>query len=88
MKSYVNWVLRVQNEPDPNGIDIRVEPKFELPNGQVYTGGWCRPQTDGPGLRSATLIMFANMLLDAGQQDYVRQFLWTNDQSYNGGAIR
>lgn len=34
-------------------------------------GGWCRPQTDGPGLRSAALILFANALLDAGQTDYV-----------------
>lgn len=43
MKAYVQWVLRVQNEPDPNGIDVRIEPKFFLPDGGVYTGGWCRP---------------------------------------------
>jgi glucoamylase len=28
---YVQWVLRVQNQPDPNGIDIRTEPKFNIP---------------------------------------------------------
>ena len=38
-------------------------------------GGWCRPQTDGPGLRSAALILFANILLDAGQTDYVNNKL-------------
>ncbi len=83
MKAYVQWVLRVQNEPDPNQIDVRIEPKFNLPDGSVYTGPWCRPQTDGPGLRSATLIIFANILLDNGQEDYVRKYLWTSDGSYN-----
>ena len=71
MKAYVGWVNTVQHETDPNGFDIRINPKFELPNGQVFVGGWCRPQTDGPGLRSATLVLFSNILLDAGQTDYV-----------------
>jgi glucoamylase len=88
LQDYVQWVLHVQSEPDPNGIDVRTEPKFNLPDGSVYTRGWCRPQTDGPGLRSATLQMFANLLLDAGQEAYVRKYLWTSDGSYNGGAIR
>lgn len=33
MKNFVSWILHVQSETDPNGIDIRIEPKFELPNG-------------------------------------------------------
>lgn len=40
MQTYVQWVLNVQNEPDPNGIDVRIEPKYFLPYGQVYTGSW------------------------------------------------
>ena len=59
MEKYVQWVLKVQNEDDPNGIDVRTEPKFNLPDGDVFTGGWCRPQSDGPGLRASTLIMYA-----------------------------
>jgi glucoamylase len=55
MKTYVDWVLKVQSESDPNGIDVRTEPKFMLPNGEVFTGAWCRPQNDGPGLQ--VLIM-------------------------------
>ena len=43
-----------------------------MPNGEVYVGGWCRPQTDGPGLRSGTLIMFAKLLMDNGQQSYAK----------------
>jgi len=88
LKSYVSWVLHVQSETDPYGNDIRINPKFELPNGEVYVGGWCRPQTDGPGLTSASLIMFANLLLDDKQDAYVYQNLWTKDGSKNGGAIK
>ena len=38
LKSYATWVLHTQSESDPNGIDVRTEPKFELPNGEPYTG--------------------------------------------------
>ena len=75
MKSYVNWVKKVQGETDPQGFDVRINPKFELPNGEVFVGGWCRPQTDGPGLRSGALILFANLLLKNGQQSYVTNTL-------------
>jgi len=51
VKTYIQWVLHNQNEADPNGIDVRTEPKFELPNGEVFSAAWCRPQNDGPGLR-------------------------------------
>jgi glucoamylase len=49
--AYIKWVMNVQHISDSNNIDVRVEPKFNLPSGQPYTGGWCRPQNDGPGLR-------------------------------------
>jgi glucoamylase len=72
MKAYVNWVGRVQKLTDPNGFDIRINPKFELPNGGAYVGGWCRPQTDGPGLRSAALMMFADLLMNNSQGSYAQ----------------
>ncbi len=31
--------------------------------------------------------MYANVLLDAKQEDFVKKFLWTTGP-YNGGAIR
>jgi len=70
-KHYVDWVRKVQGETDPQGFDVRINPKFELPNGEVFVGGWCRPQTDGPGLRSGALMMFADLLIKNGQQTYV-----------------
>jgi glucoamylase len=89
VKSYAQWVLKVQNEGDPNGQDVRTEPKFMLPNGEVFSGAWCRPQNDGPGLRATALILAANSLIAAGEKDYVKQYLWTGDGSkYHGGAIK
>ena len=75
MKSYVSWVKNVQGKTDPQGFDVRINPKFELPSGDVYVGGWCRPQTDGPGLRSGALLVFAEVLMKAGQDSYVKDTL-------------
>ena len=87
MKAYVDFVLRAQEASNPYQSDVRINPKFELPNGEVYVGGWCRPQTDGPGLTAGALIKFANNLLDNGQATYVKEYLWT-DGSRHGGAIK
>jgi len=38
-----------------------LEPKWTL-SGAPYEGGWCRPQTDGPGLRALTLLRAATAL--------------------------
>jgi hypothetical protein len=59
MKDYVSWVIRMQSIQDPNNVDIRVEPKFMIPSGQPFSGGWCRPQTDAPGLRAIALATYA-----------------------------
>ena len=60
MQSFVNWLTKTQNEYDPHGIDVIIEPKYDLPDGEVYNGGWCRPQDDGPGLDAITLMHYAN----------------------------
>lgn len=62
MDAYQGWVAKVQHKPDEN-VDVRVEAKFEIPSGDAYAGGWCRPQTDGPGLRARTLAQWGNILL-------------------------
>jgi len=86
---YTQWVLRVQSEADPHGIDVRAEPKYMLPDGKVFDGSWCRPQTDGPALRARTLIKYAAQLGKVGKSDAVKAYLWTGDANkYNGGAIK
>jgi len=62
MEAYTNWVAKVQVASDPHGESVLTEPKYFIPNGTVYTGAWCRPQNDGPGLRATTLIAWADAL--------------------------
>ena len=69
MDAYVGWVSRVQQEVDPHGQSVLAEPKYMIPNGTVYAGGWCRPQNDGPGLRSKTLLAYANALMEEEEMD-------------------
>jgi len=64
--NYVKWVQKVQNQSDPQGIDIRVEPKFEIPSGVPNTDPWCRPQSDGPALRSLALSIWGRILIKQG----------------------
>lgn len=61
MTAYQGWVKLTQSQHDDNN-DVRIEPKFEIPSGKPYTGGWCRPQTDGPGLRARTLSHWGSVL--------------------------
>lgn len=68
MDHWLSWVERSQNQLDPNDIDILAEPKFEIPSGKPYTGGWCRPQNDGPGLRAITLMALVDKKPSHGQR--------------------
>ena len=62
MDNYVRWVAKVHNESDPNDLpSILPEPKYTIPDGTPYTGGWCRPQNDGPPLRSKTLVEYVRV---------------------------
>eukprot|EP00656_Telonema_subtile_P018675 TRINITY_DN20112_c0_g1_i1.p1 TRINITY_DN20112_c0_g1~~TRINITY_DN20112_c0_g1_i1.p1 ORF type:complete len:517 (-),score=107.31 TRINITY_DN20112_c0_g1_i1:122-1672(-) len=87
---YLHWVLKVQVELDPHsGNDVRTEPKYTLPDGDVFDGAWCRPQTDGPALRAKTLMAYAAKLDTLGNSTAVKQYMWTgSDSDYNGGAIK
>jgi glucoamylase len=66
LDAYASWVKKVQHKTDPNGIDVRIEPKFTIPDGEPYTGGWCRPQTDGPALRAMAMSKWGMIVKDNG----------------------
>uniref|UniRef100_A0A7S4LNP1 glucan 1,4-alpha-glucosidase n=1 Tax=Oxyrrhis marina TaxID=2969 RepID=A0A7S4LNP1_OXYMA len=65
---YLTWVKKVQGQQDPHGIDVRLEPKYNIPDGTIFDGGWCRPQTDGPGLRARALADYAMAKVAAGDK--------------------
>ncbi|KDQ18310.1 glycoside hydrolase family 15 protein [Botryobasidium botryosum FD-172 SS1] len=82
IRSYAYAQIGLQHVCNPSGCfsDGGLgEPKFNV-DGTAFTGGWGRPQRDGPGLRSLVLIQFANYLLDRGlpqDLDFVSRFLYT-----------
>lgn len=68
LSSYAAWVDRVQKQ---QGLHRHTEPKWDIATATPYRGSWCRPQTDGPGLRAQALMRFATGL---GHAD--RHALW------------
>jgi len=76
LEAYAGWVAKVQQKNDPNGIDVRIEPKFTIPDGEPYTGGWCRPQTDGPGLRAMALSKWGLLMTKNGRAKEAGSDVW------------
>ena len=76
MSGYQGWVQKVQGKTDPHGIDVSAEPKFEIPSGEPFAGGWCRPQNDGPGLRANTLSKWGTILMNADKADQAKNDVW------------
>ena len=87
MLKYTQFVQKVHDQADPFGESILTEPKFNLPSGSVFSGGWCRPQNDGPSIRATTLMLWANQLIKSGQSDIVKEYLWTGNPNTNYGGV-
>eukprot|EP00475_Leptophrys_vorax_P045008 TRINITY_DN922_c0_g1_i1.p1 TRINITY_DN922_c0_g1~~TRINITY_DN922_c0_g1_i1.p1 ORF type:complete len:621 (-),score=167.52 TRINITY_DN922_c0_g1_i1:85-1947(-) len=84
LKNYVNWAFnKIQKETCNSGTDVRGEPKFMI-DGSCFTDGWMRPQNDAAGLRSITMIRYANMLIANGQKDFVTSQMYHQDTSLTG----
>eukprot|EP00928_Gymnodinium_smaydae_P018804 TRINITY_DN1716_c0_g3_i1.p1 TRINITY_DN1716_c0_g3~~TRINITY_DN1716_c0_g3_i1.p1 ORF type:complete len:551 (-),score=106.00 TRINITY_DN1716_c0_g3_i1:396-2048(-) len=78
MMHWIGWVERSTEQVDDNG-DIFVEPKYLIPSGKPFPGGWCRPQNDGPGLRAITLMEYASVKPEVAQRAWKsvqRQLDW------------
>ncbi|KAF5019186.1 hypothetical protein F66182_8814 [Fusarium sp. NRRL 66182] len=43
---------------------------------RAFTGGWGRPQRDGPALRATAIITYANWLIDNGYSSTASDILW------------
>jgi len=59
VQAYARWVGRRRGHNKAGTEDVYLEPKWNITTGQPYGGGWCRPQTDGPGLRAMALMQYA-----------------------------
>jgi glucoamylase len=58
--------------PDSGGLG---EPKFNV-DLTAFTGPWGRPQRDGPPLRATALAIYANWLIDNGQEAKAASNVW------------
>jgi len=76
MEGYAKWTGIVQHKSDPNDIDVRIEPKFTIDDQEPYTGGWCRPQTDGPALRAMAMAKWGQILIDSGHESEAKSTIW------------
>lgn len=68
-QKYIEFETRaMMNGPSfPDVSDVRVEPKFTIPEAHAYTGAWCRPQTDGAPLRIRALANYGSLLVKRGR---------------------
>jgi glucoamylase len=77
---YLNFVKKVQSQPELNSIDILGEPKFNV-DGTLWTGVWSRPQNDGAAYQALTLTHIANIFLQEGNKQFVIDNIY-NPQSF------
>lgn len=88
LKDFATETKKLQHTNNPSGGFTSGgigEPKFHV-DGSAYTGGWGRPQTDGPAIRATVLAKYANFLLDragSGDEAYVRSMLYDNASPTN-----
>lgn len=68
--NYVNFVKKIQAQPQLNGINVLGEPKFNV-DGTLWTGEWSRPQPDGAAYQALALIKIAEIFLAEDRGDYV-----------------
>lgn len=88
IQNYIAAQARLQTVSNPSG-DFNSgsglgEPKFNA-DGSAFTGGWGRPQRDGPALRATALIAYAKWLVANGYASTARDVVWPviqNDLSY------
>lgn len=72
IKKFINFSKKNQSADALTGLG---EPKFYV-DGTPYDLPWGRPQNDGPAIRAMALIKFANIKLEQGENEFVRQVLY------------
>ncbi|RSL98563.1 hypothetical protein BHE90_002080 [Fusarium euwallaceae] len=88
IQEYIASQAKLQGVSNPSGSlsdgSGLGEAKFYV-NLSPYTGGWGRPQRDGPALRATAMITYANWLIANGYTSTANDIVWPvirNDLSY------
>ncbi|KAF7157637.1 hypothetical protein CNMCM5623_002011 [Aspergillus felis] len=88
IQDYISSQAVLQNVSNPSGRlsdgSGLGEPKFEV-NFNPYSGGWGRPQRDGPALRAVAMLTYMRHLIQQGKQSMASNLIWpvvANDLAY------
>ncbi|WZH46372.1 uncharacterized protein QYS62_007446 [Fusarium acuminatum] len=88
IQQYIASQAKLQGVSNPSGSlsdgSGLGEAKFEV-DLSAFTGGWGRPQRDGPALRATAIITYANWLIDNGYSSTASDIAWPvirNDLNY------
>ena len=74
LTNYINFERKAQTQVSRPGEQTLGQPKFNI-DGTIWEGDWGRPQNDGAALRAITLANIANLFLQEGDEQYVRDVL-------------
>ncbi|KFY94405.1 hypothetical protein V498_03882 [Pseudogymnoascus sp. VKM F-4517 (FW-2822)] len=88
IQNYIAGQAKLQGVSNPsgslsNGAGLG-EAKYNV-DGSAYTGGWGRPQRDGPALRATVLASYGTWLVDNGYTATAQSVVWpvvANDLAY------
>lgn len=88
IQNYIIGQAKIQGVSNPSGSlsdgNGLGEAKYKV-DGSAYTGGWGRPQRDGPALRATVMVTYANWLVDNGYSATASSIVWPiiqNDLAY------
>ncbi|KAI0884713.1 carbohydrate-binding module family 20 protein [Annulohypoxylon maeteangense] len=88
IQNYITSQAKLQTISNPSGSFSDgtglAEPKY-LVDGSPFTGGWGRPQRDGPALRAIALIGYSKWLVSNGYTSTANSVVWpiiANDLAY------
>ncbi|KAF4948738.1 hypothetical protein FGADI_9393 [Fusarium gaditjirri] len=88
IQEYIASQAKLQGVSNPSGSlsdgSGLGEAKFNV-DMSAFTGGWGRPQRDGPALRATAMITYANWLIANGYTSTVNDIVWPvvrNDLNY------
>ncbi|CAF3492262.1 unnamed protein product [Fusarium graminearum] len=88
IQQYIASQAKLQGVSNPSGSlsdgSGLGEAKYEI-DLSPFTGGWGRPQRDGPALRATAIITYANWLIDNGYTSTASDIVWPvvrNDLNY------
>jgi glucoamylase len=88
IQNYIIGQAKIQGVSNPSGSlsdgTGLGEPHYNV-DMSAYTGGWGRPQRDGPALRATALVAYANWLVANGYTSTASSVVWPiiqNDVAY------